>query len=750
MDIAKAYQNALKIYHAGCQKSVLNESIETRWCKGSEDFWFTEDIENDDHSIGIRYRRYCCASDEIVDLFSGDMKMTVLDVDDSRGVIYARTPELGEVIYDMDTGHIKPLKVSLFSRGANTAPDKEHSLLFQNHNLLLRNNCTGMSRQITEDGTKQSAYGRLNPTDYGKQLTGKPSVVTPSASWSPNSRYFLTYCSDTKKMRSLPFVQSDPHDDRHFPKASAVPYPIPGDEAEYTGILYAGDTKGPGLCQVTMEGKPFRLGFSSMFLLRPKWSEDGNSACIMQADSLGKVFSCIIVDLKAATARRIFSEEYDTFGFADQYDEATYHGCSAFSLFYSSITQEVIWRSEKEGRSAFYLYDAASGQLKRRLTDLSMSARTIKHVDVESRSFYYTASGEKMGVDPYYQFLYRTDMDTLETVCLSKEIAEHFVSFAPCGKYYLDTFSTVQTPPEAVIKRCDCDKSLDVAKADIKRILDAGFIFPEPFEALARDGKTKIHGILIKPRDFDPAKRYPVIDYIYGGSSHINVPKAFAFADRNITDPLCGLESQAQLGFVGVIIDGLATPLRTKEIHDYVYGAMGECCGLSDHVTAIRQLADRYPWIDADRVGIWGFSGGGYASARALLQFPDFYKVGVSVCGCHDPAIQRSDYSQRWMGPYDSQKYAAQSNAVLASQLSGKLLLIQGDMDVNVHMAHTLRLVSALIQENKDFDLLLYPNGGHILAFKPYVIRRRWDYFVQHLLGETPPKETNMNLEMEE
>ena len=750
MDIMKAYQNALKIYHAGCQKSVLNELIDVNWCKGSEDCWFSIDVEKDDHSIGTQYKRYLCASKEIIDLFSCDMAMTILEVDDVRRTIYARTAELGEVLYHTDTDRLTPLRFPLFSGGANTAPDKKYSLLFQNHNLLLRNNCSGASLQITKDGSEHLEYGRLNPTDYGKQLTGQPSIITPSASWSPNSHYFLTYRSDTRQMRSMPFIQSDPYDDRHFPKATVVPYPIPGDEAEYGGTLYAGDIKEPFLRQVTLDGQPFRLSFSSMFQLRPKWSEDGDSACIMHADSLGKVFSCIIVDLKEATARRIFTEEYDTFGFADQYDEATYHGCSEFSLFYSADTQEIIWRSEKEGRSAFYLCDAMSGQLKRRLTSLSMTARTIKHVDIRNRKFYYTASGEKEGVDPYYQFLYQTDMDTLETTCLSEENAEHLVSFASCGKYYLDTFSTVQIPPKTVIRSCNCKDLLHVADADINRILKAGFRFPEPFEVLARDGKTKIYGILVKPEAFDPSKKYPVIDYIYGGSSHINVPKAFAFSDNNITDPLCGLESHAQLGFVGVIVDGLATPLRTKEMHDYVYGAMGECCGLTDHVTAIRQLAERYSWIDADRVGIWGFSGGGYAAARAMLQFPDFYKVGVSVCGCHDPGIQRSDYSQRWMGQYDAEKYESQSNAALAKQLSGKLLLMQGDMDVNVHMAHTLRLISALIQENKDFDLLIYPNGGHILAFKPYSIRRRWDYFVQHLLGETPPKEINMNLKMEE
>jgi dipeptidyl aminopeptidase/acylaminoacyl peptidase len=368
------------------------------------------------------------------------------------------------------------------------------------------------------------------------------------------------------------------------------------------------------------------------------------------------------------------------------------------------------------------------------------------HLDETGRWVYFTAVGREPEQDPYYSFLYRVSLDGGELELLTPEPADHAISFSPTGRFFIDTHSRVDLPPLSVLRAADGTLVRELQRADIESLRATGWQTPERFVAKSRDGVTDVYGLMLRPSDFDPAKSYPVIDYIYGGPQVNVVPLTFAqsspFSESD--RPHRGYafwhaQALAELGFVVVMVDGLGMPGRGKAFHDVTYRNLGDG-GIADHITALRQLGDRYRFLALERVGIYGHSAGGYASAHAILAFPEFYKVCVSSAGNHDHRLDKASWVERYMGLPVGDHYREQANQTLASQLQGKLLLIHGEMDENVHPASTLVLVDALIAANKDFDLLIVPNRPHRLDDVGYVIRRRWDYFVRHLLGTEPPR----------
>ncbi|MGI6628582.1 MAG: DPP IV N-terminal domain-containing protein [Bacillota bacterium] len=763
MGLLEAYQRAADIYNASIDKCVLNEKVDEHWIIGSEDFWYAKDIENDEKNTGTRYTRYCYAHNKEEPLFCHErlaeliaprwiekadpfkLPIKIVEVDDESGLIYFFIDEaVGEFVYSIKEQTVSLLRFAIHEKSEVVSPDKAYSVFVRGHNIFCRDNNTGKVTQMTFDGEENLEYGLWLRSPSTKYLEDNPTVRSPGIIWSPDSDHFITYRSDARLVGKFHLVQSAPKNGQARPIGISYPYALPGDEHVFEGQLYVGSVKGKTVTKVLADDQPVTLFLLSMFdgeSKQVKWTEDGRFAYLLRYDRFFKKPQCVIVDAETNTARVAFEETYDTFGFTEDFGTASQESYSEPGLRYLPGTEEIIWLSEIEGWAALYLYDAHTGQLKLKLTDGEWVARRIKYVDEENRMLYFTGSGLEHGVDPYYQFLYSVNLDTKELRRISEEKAEHFVRFSPKGNYYVDTFSTVNSVPRTVIRDRNGHGLLQIATADISRILQKGFIFPEPFTAIGRDQKTRIFGIIIKPYGFDPEKKYPVIDYIYGGSQRINTPKAFEFAamKKSGLDPFGGLQSLAQLGFVGIIVDGFATPLRSKNMHDYVYGKPEECCGLQEHVLAIKQLAEQYPWIDADRVGIWGFSGGGYAAARALLEFPEFFKVGVSCAGNHDQAKYHAHWAERWIGKYSDERYKGQANHSLADRLQGHLLLIHGDMDDNVHPSGSMKLIEALIEANRDFDFLLFPNSAHGVIRFPYVVRRKWDYFVRHLMGLEPP-----------
>jgi dipeptidyl aminopeptidase/acylaminoacyl peptidase len=365
----------------------------------------------------------------------------------------------------------------------------------------------------------------------------------------------------------------------------------------------------------------------------------------------------------------------------------------------------------------------------------------VLKVDAATRTVWFRGVGRTSGVNPYYQQFWKVSLDGGQPVLLTPEPADHEITMSDDGKYFVDSYSTTTTPPVTVLRDAGDGRIVaTVAKADIKRLLATGWQPPEPFTVKARDGKTDLYGLMFKPTHFDPQKKYPIVDYIYPGPQTGSVA-TFGFLPSHYDS-----QSLAELGFIVVAIDGMGTPWRSKSFHDTWYGNMGDNT-LPDQVTAIRQLAQRYPWIDLDRVGIWGHSGGGDATADAMFRYPDFFKVGWAESGNHDNRDYEDDWAEKWQGLLVTNKdggtnYDSQANQLIAKNLKGKLMLVHGTIDDNVPPYNTLLVVDALIKANKDFDMLLLPNQHHAYGVDtPYVTRRRWDYFVHNLAGDTPPQE---------
>ncbi len=377
----------------------------------------------------------------------------------------------------------------------------------------------------------------------------------------------------------------------------------------------------------------------------------------------------------------------------------------------------------------------------------------LLHVDEKHGYLYFTAGGKEAGQDPYYPHLYRVKLDGTHLRHLTPEPSNHDIAFSPTGRFFIDTYSRIDTAPVSVLRAADGRLIRELQRADIAPLRAAGWRPPEPFKVKARDGHTDIYGVIFRPSNFDPGERYPVLDAIYPGPQVIRTPKAFGVQESD--------QALAELGFIVVTIDGMGTPSRSRAFRELSYNNMGDAGGLEDHIAGLKQLAARYPYLDLTRVGIYGNSGGGYASARALLKFPDFYKVAVAAAGNHDQRSYWAEWGERFHGYPVGENFLSQANAPLAANLKGRLLLVHGSLDDNVHPSNTLQLVDALIAANRDFDLLILPNRNHGLVdlgkgkaasrrSDPYFLRRRWDYFVEHLLGIAPPKEFDLGKVLED
>jgi dipeptidyl aminopeptidase/acylaminoacyl peptidase len=453
-----------------------------------------------------------------------------------------------------------------------------------------------------------------------------------------------------------------------------------------------------------------------------QWSEDGRRASIVLTDRGYTWRELREVDAVTGAVRVVVRETGDPY----------------FSSYTTPRPQllgdgaEVLWASERDGWMHLYLYDGQTGGLKNQVTSGEWVFRGIEHVDEADRVLYFTAGGRESDRDPYLEHLYRVNLDGSGLRLLTPEAANHSIRFSPDADYFVDTYSRADLAPVSVLRRSsDGRKIRDLEEANIDSLLALGWNQPEPFQAKARDGVTDIYGLIWRPTTFDPARRYPVVEQIYTGPHSFFVPKSFS-AYRNTA------QSIAELGFIVVQIDGLGTSGRSREFHDFSYRNLGDG-GIPDHVAAMRQMASRYPYMDLDRVGIYGHSAGGYDATHAILAHPEFYKVAVSSAGNHDHRLDKAVWNTQWMGLPIDEHYEEQSNVTLAGQLQGKLLLVHGDVDENVPVSATLRLVDALIKAEKDFEMLIMPNQTHGLGRHPYFTRKRWDFFVKHLHGVDPP-----------
>ncbi len=432
----------------------------------------------------------------------------------------------------------------------------------------------------------------------------------------------------------------------------------------------------------------------------------------------------------------------------DVYDETSktdlISGNGTIDWRYLPASNEFIWYSERDDWGQLYLYDATTGKLKNKITSGEGDVTQLLRVDEKNRVLYFLGVGKESGRNPYFAHLYRVGFDGKNQKLLTPEDANHDVSLSLAGRYFVDSYSKPDAAPVAVLRDADGKLVSKLEEADISKLVATGWKPPVVFTAKARDGATDIYGLMYKPTNLDPNKKYPIVNHIYPG------PQSGSIGGWGFSAARSDCQALAELGFVVVEIDGMGTPFRSKKFQDAYYANMGDNT-LPDQIAAMKELAAKYSWIDLDRAGIYGHSGGGFATADAMFRYPDFFKVGISESGNHDNREYEDDWGEKWQGlltknPDGTTNYDDQANQNIAKNLKGHLLLAHGTMDNNVPPYNTLLVVDALIKANKDFDLLMLPNQAHGYGSESnYMMRRRWDYFVRYLLGAEPPHEYEMH-----
>jgi dipeptidyl-peptidase-4 len=611
----------------------------------------------------------------------------------------------------------------------DVSPDKTKAAFIRDWNLWVRDVATGKETQLTKDGVKDFGYATDNA---GWQMSDNPILV-----WSPDSKKIATFQQDQRKDGEMYLV---PVTNGH-PALKAWKYPLVGDKdvtmierviievdkAKVVRLKMPPDQHRSTLCDdVSCRGGS---GWDDV-----QWSDDATHLAFVSTSRDHKQEWMRIADTSTGDVRDVMGETTAKF-----YES----GNDKVNWKYLSKTNELLWFSEKDNWGQMYLYDMATGKLKNQVTHGEGNVTQVLHVDEGTRTIYFVGVGKEPGVDPYFQHYYSIKFDGSGMKLLTPENADHAITPSPDGRYFVDVYSTA-TQPETAVVRDDTGKVVvDVAKQDITKLLAAGWVAPVPITVKARDGKTDLYGYMFKPTDFDASKKYPIVNHVYPG------PQTGSCGGRGFAAAHGDSQSLAELGFIVVCIDGMGTPWRSKEFHEAYYGNLGDNT-IPDQVSGMKDLAAKYPWIDLDKVGMYGHSGGGNATAAAMFHYPDFFKVGIAESGNHDQRDYEDDWAEKWSGLLEKNadgttNYDSQANQNFVKNLKGHLLLAHGTMDNNVPLNNTLLVVEALIKANKDFDLLIIPNVAHGYGeATQYMTRRRWDYFVKNLAGNVPPHEYEM------
>ncbi len=619
------------------------------------------------------------------------------------------------------------------------SPDENFALCVNQHNLFLTDIKRHKDFQITTDGEHYYDYAsspETNTRTVTNRLEG--TVIPPVALWSQDSRKIVTHKLDQRKVEELFLVQNSPEESKR-PKLHRYRMSFSGDENLPLAELIIIDVKSKIVIPLKTEQflSPYLTPIEFKWVW---WSEDSQKIYFLRETRGSKELMLCVADANTGETKILITESNET------YVEPSQHFLWPPQVIILENTQEIIWLSERSGYSQLYLYDRGNNVPKLAITQGEWCVREVHFYDTEKNWLYFTACGYNRDVDPYYKQLFRCRLNGEELECLTKENAHHSIYISPNKNCFLDTYSTINTAPISLLKAMNGELICDIETADIRGLLQLNWIPPERVCLKGRDGVTNIYGNLYFPSNFDPDKKYPIIDHIYPGPQVYRTSPHFSLYGV-IFRSTWTAQALAELGFIVLHIDGFGTPGRSKAFHDTTYQNMADC-GIPDHVVAIKQLADKYKFIDLERVGITGYSGGAYAATRAILMYPDFFKVAVAAAGNHDLRCYPASYGEKY-NSLDTTTYADQSNAAHAEKLQGKLLLIHGEMDDNVHPCATMQLIDALIKHNKDFDMLMMPNQNHRSTFDhPYYWRRHWDYFVQHLLGKIPPKNYNIKTPM--
>ena len=612
-------------------------------------------------------------------------------------------------------------------RNSVTSPDGKRAVFIRDHNLWMKDLATGQETALTTDGVKDFGYATDN--------AGWTSSDRPIVLWSPDSRKIATYQQDQRKVGEMYLVENK----GGHPTLKAWKYPLPGDSIITMIERVVIDLNGPRVVRLQMPPDQHRSTTCDDVACEGpgewgdvQWSPDGSQLAFVSTSRDHKRAWLRLADPATGAVREVMQDSSPTF-FESGYNQVNWKFLPASS--------EILWYWHRPEWGHLYLYDLQTARLKNPVTSGEWNVLQVLRVDPKERTVFFLGAGREPG-DPYFRHFYRVKLDGSGLKALSPEDADHQISVSPSGRYFVDVYSKPDVPPVSLLRDAQGKTVMTLQTADISRLVATGWKPPIPVTVKARDGKTDLYGLLFRPTNFDSTRKYPIINRIYPG------PQTGSVGSRSFSPARSDAQAIAELGFVVVSIDAMGTPMRSRSFHAAYYGNMGDN-GLPDQVAGMKELGARYSWIDLDRAGIYGHSGGGYAAAGAMFHYPDFFKVGVSQAGNHDNAFYEDDWAEKWQGllvknPDGTTNYDNQANQLVAKNLKGKLLLAHGTMDNNVPPYATMQVVDALIKANKDFDLLLLPNRTHGFGNESYMVRRRWDYFVRHLLGAEPPKDYQM------
>ncbi|MBK8611168.1 MAG: DPP IV N-terminal domain-containing protein [Chitinophagaceae bacterium] len=691
---AADYEQAAQALNFSVNKLVYRSNVRPNWLPDGK-FWYSVDIAGGkeyvlaDPSNGGRK-------------FGADLKSILPNAADNAAAGGRRRGGSNEII----------------------SPDGKKAAFIRDWNLWVKDLETKKETQLTTDGVKDFGYATDNA---GWTHSDRPIML-----WSPDSKKIATFQQDQRHIQDMYLVTTNVG----APKLEAWKYPLPEDkeiikihrviiEVDIPKVIrlkIPPDDRRGTLSDDISSGGPYDDN---------EWNADASKLAFVSTSRDHKIEKMRIADAATGEVSEVFEEKVAT-----QYES----GQGTINWHFLDKTNEIIWYSERDDWGHQYLYDATTGQLKNQITKGNFVVTQLLKVDEANRTLYLYANGRESGRDPYFSHFYSIKFDGSKLTLLTPEDGHHNVSLSPDGKYFVDNYSKPNQPPVSVLRTMQGKLIASLEKADISALTATGWKAPEPITVKSNDGKWDLYGLLFTPKDLDKTKKYPVVNYIYPG------PQGGGVGNRSFSPARGDHQALADLGFIVVIIDGSCNPDRSKSFHDACYGNMGSNT-LDDQVAGIKQLAATRAFIDLDKVGVWGHSGGGFATADAMFTYPDFYKVGISESGNHDNRNYEDDWGERYIGLMSKDangktNYENQANQINAGNLKGKLMLVHGGMDDNVPPYNTYLVAEALQKANKDFDMLIFPNARHGYgADGLYMTRKRWDYFVKNLMGAEPPKE---------